>query len=178
MWIEWCNNESNGSVRLMANLRSFGSFLSFSCWPWNGHEGTLISCPFLPLILWLSPHKYMQCRALTSDGNSIPWPADGRTFPWFLVVSRACRRPAEWPVNVGPAGSPYYRSMRFNSSTNTHTQRSSYYTAWRKAGRTLPDRERIRRTSSNILRLPRTFWPATHCTGDCKWIPAVSSGLP
>jgi hypothetical protein len=54
-----------------------------SCWPWNGHEGTLISCPFLPLILWLSQHKYMQCRALTSEGNSIPWPADGGTFLWL-----------------------------------------------------------------------------------------------
>jgi len=39
----------------------------------------------------------------------------------------------------------------------------------------VPDREHIRRTSNNILRLPRTFSPAKRCTGDCKWIRVVSS---
>jgi hypothetical protein len=42
----------------------------------------------------------------------------------------------------------------------------------------VPDREHIRRTSNNILRLPRTFSPVKRCTGGCKWIREVSSDLP
>jgi hypothetical protein len=104
--------------------------------------------------------------------QSLRW----RHIPY--VLSRACRQPPndQW---IGP---PHLltAACRSGHRGRNYAVRVHPYDTYRQTRslECIPDRERIRRTSSSIPRLPRTFWPVTRCTDDCKWIPAASPDPP
>ncbi len=119
----------------------------------------MIPCPFPFYFDSLSTRNarnicYMQHLTEMSNGNSIPPQFPRRVFFFFLQ---------RVPVVI--------RKL-LGSQPKAHRSQSTIYIHTRSL-ECIPDRERIRRTSSSIPRLPRTFWPATRCTDDCKWIPAV-----
>ena len=127
-------------------LTVFWSFLWL--WPWNDHQGTLISCLFLFLYMNM-------CNVALQGLMGI----QSRHIYSLFSVRLCCHLKAKW---MGGSTDNTYKPIQYLHPTHTEL-------------RVVPDREHIRRTSNNILRLPRTFSPAKRCTGDCKWIREVSS---